>query len=74
MTALVRWKAELGLWLEDVLQPQVGEDVLIRVLRPGICGTDLHIYRWARPVDGRHESVGIVAEMGRGSTWPRATW
>jgi threonine 3-dehydrogenase len=47
MKALVKKKAEPGLWLEDVPEPQIGiNDVLIRVLRTGICGTDVHIYNW----------------------------
>ena len=47
MKALVKSKAERGLWLEDVAEPAVGiNDVLIRVLKTGICGTDLHIYEW----------------------------
>ena len=47
MRALVKKKAEPGLWLDDVPVPQIGiNDVLIQVLRTGICGTDLHIYNW----------------------------
>ena len=47
MKALVKTKAEPGLWLEDVPIPAVGvNDVLIKVKRTGICGTDLHIYHW----------------------------
>ena len=47
MRALVKKKAEVGLWLEDVPVPTIGiNDVLIKVLRTGICGTDLHIYKW----------------------------
>ena len=49
MRALVKSRAEPGLWLEDVPEPEFGiNDVLIRVLRTGICGTDLHIYRLGR--------------------------
>ena len=45
MKALVKSKAEPGLWLEDVPDPTIGiNDVLIKVHRTGICGTDLHIY------------------------------
>ena len=75
MKALVKSRAEAGLWLEDVPQPQPGPgEVLIRVLRTGICGTDLHIDAWnewaqatIRPglVIG-HEFVGEVAELGEG--------
>ena len=47
MKALVKSRAEAGLWLEDVPQPKIGiSDVLIRVHRTGICGTDVHIYKW----------------------------
>ena len=47
MKALVKEKAEPGLWLADVPEPAVGPgDVLIEVRRTGICGTDLHIRSW----------------------------
>ena len=47
MKALVKSHPEPGLWLEDVPIPEFGiNDVLIRVLLTGICGTDLHIYEW----------------------------
>jgi len=47
MLALVKKLAEPGLWLEDVPEPEHGlNDVLIRVRRTGICGTDLHIRNW----------------------------
>ena len=47
MKALVKSKREPGLWLEEIPKPSIGiNDVLIRVLRAGICGTDLHIYNW----------------------------
>ena len=47
MKALVKSQAARGLWLEDVPEPEVGiNDVKIRVLYTGICGTDLHIYDW----------------------------
>jgi threonine 3-dehydrogenase len=73
MKALVKSKNEPGLWLEDVEKPRIGiNDVLIRVHRAGICGTDVHIYKWddwARKtipmglVIG-HEFVGEIAEVG----------
>ena len=45
MQAVVKSKAEPGLWLEEVSVPEVGkDDVLIRVLKTSICGTDVHIY------------------------------
>jgi threonine 3-dehydrogenase len=47
MKALVKREAKAGLSLEEVAVPQIGiNDVLIRVDRTGICGTDLHIYKW----------------------------
>jgi len=73
MKALVKSKAEPGIWLEDVPEPAYGiDDVLIRVLKTGICGTDVHIYNWdnwaqktIRPgtVTG-HEFVGRIAAVG----------
>src|SRR5947207_12758485 len=73
MKALVKAKAEPGLWLEEVPLPKVGtNDVLIRVDRTGICGTDLHIYNsdaWAQatvpvPMVVGHEFVGEVVQAG----------
>jgi threonine 3-dehydrogenase len=71
--ALIKSRAEQGLWLEDVPKPSIGiNDVLIRVLRTGICGTDVHIYdwnEWARrtisvPLVVGHEFVGEIVEVG----------
>jgi threonine 3-dehydrogenase len=73
--ALVKSKAAPGLWLEDVPKPDPGPgEVLIRVLRTGICGTDLHIDAWNEwaqttikpPLVVGHEFVGEVAELGEG--------
>lgn len=73
MKALVKAQAEPGLWMQDVPEPIVGiNDVLIRVQRTGICGTDLHIHAWddwARqtipvPMIVGHEFVGEVVEVG----------
>jgi threonine 3-dehydrogenase len=73
MKALVKSKAEPGLWLEDVPKPEIGiNDVLIRVYRTGICGTDVHIYKWdewARqtikvPLVLGHEFVGEIVDVG----------
>jgi threonine 3-dehydrogenase len=73
MKALVKRRAEPGLWLEDVPRPEIGiNDVLIRVDRAGICGTDLHIYKWdewARktvpvPLVIGHEFVGEIVAVG----------
>jgi threonine 3-dehydrogenase len=47
MKALVKKYAEEGLWLDDVAEPEVGgNDVLIKVHKTAICGTDVHIYNW----------------------------
>ena len=73
MKALVKRKQEPGLWLEDVPEPTIGiNDLLIRVLRTGICGTDLHIYQWdawaqrtiPTPLIVGHEFVGQVVTVG----------
>lgn len=73
MQALVKSKAEPGLWLEAVPIPEIGiNDVLIRVLKTSICGTDLHIWNWDSwaqktipvPMVVGHEFVGVVAAMG----------
>jgi threonine 3-dehydrogenase len=73
MKALVKKKSEPGLWLEEVPVPQIGiNDVLIRVDRTGICGTDVHIYKWddwARktipvPMVVGHEFVGEIVKVG----------
>ncbi len=73
MKALVKRHAEPGLWLEDVPEPAIGiNDVLIRVLKTGICGTDVHIYKWDAwaqknvpvPLVVGHEFVGEIVEVG----------
>jgi threonine 3-dehydrogenase len=73
MKALVKSKSEPGLWLEDVPVPQIGiNDVLIQILRTGICGTDLHIYNWDAwaqktipvPMVVGHEFVGRIVDRG----------
>ncbi len=73
MKALVKKKAERGLWLEEIEVPSYGiNDVLIKVLRAGICGTDLHIYNWDAwaqktipvPMAIGHEFVGEIVEVG----------
>jgi threonine 3-dehydrogenase len=47
MKALVKARAEPGIWMQDVPEPTVGHnDVLIKVHRSAICGTDMHIYNW----------------------------
>ncbi|HTZ75605.1 MAG TPA: L-threonine 3-dehydrogenase [Candidatus Aquilonibacter sp.] len=73
MKALVKSRAERGLWLEDVPRPDYGiNDVLIRVLKTGICGTDVHIYDWDDwakatipvPLVIGHEFVGEIVAVG----------
>src|ERR1044071_7822365 len=73
MKALVKSRREAGLWLEDVPEPRIGiNDVLIRVHKTGICGTDVHIYKWDAwaaktipvPMVIGHEFVGEIAQVG----------
>ncbi|NLX55550.1 MAG: L-threonine 3-dehydrogenase [Planctomycetaceae bacterium] len=73
MKALVKREKAPGLWLEDVPEPQIGiNDVLIKVGRTGICGTDVHIYNWDAwsqktipvPLIVGHEFVGEVVAVG----------
>jgi len=73
MQALVKSRREPGLWLGEVDVPKIGiNDVLIKVLRTGICGTDVHIYKWDEwaqetipvPMTIGHEFVGRIVETG----------
>ena len=73
MKAVVKAKREPGLWLEDVPVPEVGsDDVLIRVVKASICGTDVHIYNWDEwaqktipvPMTIGHEFAGVVDAVG----------
>lgn len=73
MKALVKKKAEVGLWLDEVPVPKIGiNDVFVQILRTGICGTDVHIYNWDAwsqktvpvPLVIGHEFVGRVVEVG----------
>jgi len=73
MKALVKVKKEIGLWMEDVPVPEVGpNDVLVKVRRASICGTDVHIWNWDEwsqrtipvPMTIGHEFMGEVAELG----------
>jgi len=75
--ALVKSKSEVGLWLEDVPEPEVGPmDVLIKINKTSICGTDVHIWNWDKwaqktiPVGMTtgHEYSGTIAEVGSGVT------
>jgi len=73
MKALIKSKAERGLWLDEIAEPDIGiNDVLIRVHYTGICGTDVHIYEWDEwaqktipvPMAIGHEFVGEIVEVG----------
>ncbi|HCS52724.1 MAG TPA: L-threonine 3-dehydrogenase [Planctomycetaceae bacterium] len=73
MKALVKSHPKEGLWLEDVPEPTISiNDVLIKVDRTGICGTDVHIYNWDKwaqktipvPMVVGHEFVGEIVEIG----------
>ncbi len=73
MKALIKAKPEKGIWLQEVNVPEIGvNDVLIKVSKSAICGTDLHIYLWDHwaqntiktPMIIGHEYVGYVAKMG----------
>ncbi len=73
MKALVKSRAERGLWLEEIAEPTIGiNDVLIRVHYTGICGTDVHIYQWDEwaqktikvPMAIGHEFVGEIVAVG----------
>jgi len=77
MLALVKKEAKPGLWLENVPVPTIGiNDVLIKVLRTGICGTDVHIYEWDAwaqktipvPMVVGHEFVGQIVDVGSNVT------
>src|SRR6201985_2879532 len=73
MKALVKARAERGLWLEDIPEPAMGiNDVVIRGRAPGIGGTDVHIYNWDEwaqktipvPMSIGHEFVGKIVAVG----------
>src|SRR5512137_1331611 len=73
MKALVKAKAEPGIWMEEIPEPKVGpNDVLIKVGKTAICGTDMHIYLWDQwaqktipvPMAVGHEYVGEIVELG----------
>lgn len=73
MRALVKSKAQAGLWLENVPVPQIGiNDVLIKILKTSICGTDVHIWNWDAWAQKTiplgmtvgHEFVGVVEDFG----------
>jgi len=73
MKALVKKKPEPGLWLEEVPVPEISHnEVLIKILKTAICGTDVHIYNWDRwsqktipvPMHIGHEFVGTITAVG----------
>ena len=73
MRALVKAKRERGIWMEDIAVPDVGHnDVLIKVHRSAICGTDIHIFKWDDwaqktipvPMAVGHEFSGEIVDMG----------
>lgn len=73
MKALVKAKAEPGIWMQDAPVPEIGpDDVLIKIAKTGICGTDLHIFKWDAwaqgavpvPITTGHEYCGTIAAMG----------
>ncbi len=73
MKALVKSKAEAGIWLDDIAEPTVGHnDVLIKIRNTAICGTDIHIYHWDDwaqktipvPMAIGHEFMGEIVELG----------
>jgi len=73
MKALVKKQAGKGIWLQDVPEPELGiNDVLIKIRRTAICGTDMHIYNWDAwaektipvPMVVGHEFVGEIVDVG----------
>jgi len=71
--ALVKKHAEPGIWMDSVAEPEVGHnDVLVRIRKTAICGTDIHIYKWDDwaqktipvPMTVGHEYVGEIVEVG----------
>jgi threonine 3-dehydrogenase len=73
MKALIKKKPELGLWMDEVPMPEIGiNDILIKIHKTAICGTDIHIFNWDRwaqktirtPMVIGHEFVGTVEKIG----------
>lgn len=73
MKAILKERAESGLWLKDIPIPEFGiNDVLIKVKKTAICGTDLHIYNWDKwaqktiptPMVIGHEFIGEIVDIG----------
>jgi len=74
MKSLVKQKPEVGIWLQDVDVPEYGHnDVLIKIKKTAICGTDMHIYNWDEwsqktipvPMTTGHEFVGVIEAIGQ---------
>lgn len=77
MKALAKQKAERGIWMIEAPTPEIGpDDVLVKVHKTGICGTDVHIYNWDEwaqktvpiPMITGHEYAGEIAEVGKNVT------
>ncbi|MCK4704633.1 MAG: alcohol dehydrogenase catalytic domain-containing protein, partial [Gammaproteobacteria bacterium] len=77
MKALVKKEAKEGLWLDEVPVPTIGNnDVLVKIQKTAICGTDVHIYNWDEwaqktipvPMTIGHEFAGVIVEMGANVT------
>ena len=75
MKALVKLRPEKGIWMENVPVPEIGiNDVLIKIKKTAICGTDLHIYKWddwsqktiKTPMTIGHEYMGVIVDKGAG--------
>ena len=73
MKALVKSHAKEGIWLEDMPEPEIGNnDVLVKIIKTAICGTDIHIYNWDEwaqktipvPMITGHEYAGEIVELG----------
>ena len=77
MKALVKTKAEEGIWLQDMPEPEYGNnDVIVKIHKTAICGTDIHIYNWDEwaqktipvPMITGHEYAGEIVEVGQNVT------
>jgi threonine 3-dehydrogenase len=77
MKALVKTKAEQGIWLQDMPEPECGNnDVIVKIHKTAICGTDIHIYNWDEwaqktipvPMITGHEYAGEIVEVGQNVT------
>ncbi len=77
MKALVKTKAEQGIWLQDMPEPKCGNnDVIVKIHKTAICGTDIHIYNWDEwaqkiipvPMITGHEYAGEIVEVGQNVT------